>query len=253
MSSIQQIEQRRSFYNKDIVNELKSNLTQQQSAILNDILKKRKPMHQETIQMLDIISKMSVQQKADRLKKYTDIVKTIIYLAISENGGSSNTIIGMYYNNDVVRRPVAEITFWYEYRYFYVGFGWENELKFSTMSDFFTNAVYIIDDFVMKCPKNYQVFVRFMRESLIVDLIDDLPLVPSLFVGQSLEAFPLSNNWFVKYVFEKYQENSRNVQIMNGKPKYLNRSFRLHVELPTAPNISKVLRKIDIYRLNELG
>jgi len=245
------------FYNVELLRQLKNYLTQQQATVFHDLLQFRKPLAPETITSLKILRSMMLGRKREELRNYTDIAKTIIYLLIDEQGNPSGTNVQIYHKNMITGENSYGIVFSYDHNErgilnfkIYLGFFEEDEYIYHSLTEFFTVLVHVLEAFVRKTPTNYHNFVTFSGQSRIVPLINDLPLQP-ISSGHNLPRLPLSRTFFVRYVFEKYEQRATNPDIVNNRPRYLLRPISLSVELPTPQNISIILREIDRHRFQQ--
>jgi len=254
--TIQQKEEKRPFYNREIYHQIRRYLTPQQSGHLNDILQKRKPMTHETIKMLKVMIQLATQQRKNELKQYSEIAKTIIFLLKGGPGkqDSTGSILQLFYKNPQTEEEICGIYFLHETEdeirteRFSIHFGIEQPFEFYTVRDFFKILLYIIEAFVSKSPLNYRNFIRVIRQSDIVETNVDIPLQPSVFSGQYLQRYPIANNWFVRFVFESYLQNvDDHPPLIHGRPEYLARAIPLRIDLPTTGDIARVLNSINVY------
>lgn len=234
----------RSLYNKDILNELSNYLHLDENFFLNLVLKSKKPINNQTLKMLDIIKNMIISQKRQELMSYFKIAKTIVFLL-----NNQDTIISIYYKNRSSGDKINEIIFYHEDEQFFIGINYETSFKYS-IDDFFTNLVYILEFIVKKCPSNYYTFISIMKSSRYVDLIEDLPLQPTIFRNDS---FQFSNDWFLKYIFSQHQIHQESLPFHDGEPLYLQRKYIMRINIPIDKNISKILKKISINLKHELS
>jgi hypothetical protein len=223
---------------------IKQYLDQDSSAIFVDILKKRRPLTAQSKTWLNILIKMANNNKAQQLERYSEIAKTIIHLLIQP----IHPVISIFYKNALNEYPASQVAFFrQEEAEFKICLGMEHDFSIHDVNEFYTKIAYIMDCFVQKTPPNHHCFVSIKREASYINLIEDLPLLPTTFTQDYINRFPHYNTWFVNYVFEQYQQYAPRVAIINGKPEYLTRKFTLTVTIPPERTIARILRAESQY------